>query len=94
MKKTLLGGVLALGLLSSSCLGPDNLYGSLKNWNAEVTEQDWLNEVIFVAMMVVPVYPIALLGDVLVFNTIGYWTGENPIEDPGEFPGFTRKDNK
>ncbi len=24
-------------------------------------------------------------------HTIGYWTGENPISDPGPFPGFTNE---
>lgn len=91
MKKSLIAAALTLGLLSSSCLGPNNLYNGIRNWNAEVTEQDWLNEVIFIGFWIIPVYPIASFGDIVIFNTIGYW-GENPIKDPGEFPGFSRKD--
>jgi hypothetical protein len=90
MKKTLLALVLALGLASSSCLGPDNLYGSVKNWNAEISDKDWLNELVFLGFWVLPVYPITLLADVIIFNTIGYWTGDQPITDPGPFPGFTK----
>ncbi len=92
MKKTLLASLLLLGLASSSCLGPDNLYRSVKNWNAELSEQDWLTEVVFIGLWVIPVYGIALLGDVLIFNTIDYWSGGPTINDPGPFPGFTRKD--
>lgn len=92
MKKSLLAAALTIGLGSSSCLGPDNLYHSVKNWNAEVSEQDWLNEVVYLGFMIIPVYPICLMGDVLVFNTIDYWTGKDTIADPGEFPGFSSKD--
>jgi hypothetical protein len=91
MKKALLASLLTLGLAGSSCLGPDNLYGSLKNWNAEMSDQDWLNEIVYVAFLIVPVYPVALLVDVVALNTIGYWTGEYPVKaDP--FPGFSSKD--
>ena len=74
MKKALLASVLALGLVSSSCLGPDHLYGSVKNWNAEMSDMDWLNEIVFLGLWIIPVYPITLLGDVVIFNTWGYWT--------------------
>jgi len=92
MKKTLLASLLSLGLLGSSCLGPDNLYSSIKNWNAELSDQDWLNELVFIGLNFIPVYPFALLGDVVILNTIGYWTGDNPITDPGPFSGFSSKD--
>jgi hypothetical protein len=92
MKKLFLASVLTLGLLGSSCLGPDHLYNSLKNWNAGLSNQDWVNEVVFLGLVIIPVYPIAMLGDYLVTNTIHYWSGENPVSDPGAFPGFTAKD--
>ena len=40
------------------CLGPDHLYGGLKNWNAELSEEDWVNEVLFLGLCIVPVYPM------------------------------------
>ena len=86
IRKATLAGALALGILSTSCLGPNNAHNSLRNWNAEVSDQDWVNELIFLGMNVVPVYPIAMLADVFVLNTIDYWTGENPIDEPGPFP--------
>jgi hypothetical protein len=90
LKNALIAAILALGLGSTSCLGPDRAYGSIKNWNADISEQNWLNEVVFVGMWIIPVYEFALLGDVLIFNTIGYY-GENPIKDPGAFKGFSKK---
>jgi hypothetical protein len=91
MKKALLSSALALGLCSG-CLGPDNLYNSIKNWNADLSDQDWVNEAVWLGLNIVPVYPISLIGDHLIFNTITYWTGNDTIKDPGEFPGFTSKD--
>jgi len=91
MKKSIAAAALALGLLTPACLGPDNLYGGIKNWNANVAKQDWLNEVIFVGFWILPVYPLAALGDILIFNTIEYWTGDNPVSEPEPFPGFKRE---
>lgn len=93
MKKALLSLVLALGLTTSGCLGPDRLYNTVKNWNAEMFERDWLNELVYVPMHII-VLPFCLVGDILIFNTIGYWSDNYLIEDPGPFPGFTRKDGK
>lgn len=89
MKKFFLPVLLSIVLGCSGCLGPDNLYNSIKNWNAELSEQHWVNEVVFLGLMIIPVYPLALAGDVLIFNTIGYWS-KDLINDPGEFPGFKR----
>jgi len=36
------------------------------------------------------VYPIAMFCDVLVFNTIEYWTG-SALNTPEPFPGFKRE---
>lgn len=88
IKKTLAASALTLGLLAPSCLGPNNAFNGINNWNATATDQDWLNEVIFLGLNIIPVYALALMGDMLIFNTIGYW-GENPI-GATEWPGFTK----
>jgi hypothetical protein len=93
MKKQLTAAALTLSLLTASCLGPNNAFNSIHNWNARVTDSDALKEVLFLGMVIIPVYPITLLGDYLIFNTIDYWGGENPISDPGPFPGFGKKDS-
>ena len=91
MKKVLIASMLALGLSTTSCLGPDNTYNSIKNWNAELSEQDWVNEIVFLGLTIIPVYGFSLLLDTVVFNTIGYW-GTNPITAPRPFPGFSNND--
>ena len=90
MKKSLVAAALVVSLSLQSCLGPDHLYNSVKNWNAELSDQDWVNEVAFLAMTIIPVYGIAWVGDVLIVNTVGYWSGDYPVKDPGTFPGFTK----
>jgi hypothetical protein len=92
MKKTLSALVLSVGLLSSSCLGPDHLYNSVKNWNAGLSEQDWVNELVYIGLHIIPVYGVCLVGDILVCNTVGYWSGNNLVKDPGPFPGFQKGD--
>ncbi len=92
MRKLALACILSLGFLFSGCMGPNHLMNSLNNWNAEVTEQDWINEAIFIPMSLVQVG--AWFADVLVINTFDYWSGENWLDDPGPFPAdrFTWKD--
>jgi hypothetical protein len=94
LEKTLLAGLLTvgLGLGSTSCLGPDAAYASVKQWNADLSDKDWVNEVVYIGLNIIPVYPIVLFGDIVIFNTIRYWSGESTINDRGSFEGFTSKD--
>lgn len=85
IKKSLAASALTLGLLAPSCLGPNNAFNGLNNWNAEATSMNWLNELIFFGLNIIPVYPLVYFGDVVIFNTIGYW-GNNPVGAAGEFP--------
>jgi hypothetical protein len=82
MKRSVLAAALTLGLFSSSCLGPNNAFDGLHHWNKNVSENKWGNEAIFVAFTIIPVYAIAYLGDILIFNSIEWWGGENPIDPP------------
>jgi len=82
MKKSLLAAALTLSLLGSSCLGPDNLFNGLHNWNSRATDSKWGNELIFVGFSIIPVYGFAWLGDVIIFNSIEFWGGRNPIDAP------------
>ena len=91
MKK--LFAVAALSLGATSCLGPNHMFNGLTNWNANVTEQDWVAEVIYLGLNIIPVYWFALAADGLVVNTIDYWSGNNPVSDPGAWPdNFSNKD--
>lgn len=73
-----LAGVLAL----TGCVGQYNAFRGIQSWNTRATDSRVWNSVINTAFWIVPVYPIALLGDFWVFNTIEFWSGENPLNEP------------
>ena len=37
----------------------------------------WANEAIFLGLNIIPVYGFAYLADIVVFNSIEFWTGES-----------------
>ncbi len=82
MKRTFLALSCALGLLGTSCLGPNNAFNTVNSWTSRATGSKWGNEAINVAFWIVPVYGFSLLGDIVVFNSIEWWGGENPLAEP------------
>jgi hypothetical protein len=89
IKNALTAATLTLGLCSS-CLGPNNAYNSIRDWNRDLSEQDWVVELVFLGLYILPVYPIAHFGDIVIFNTVNYWSGDNPINDPGPLDPFVK----
>lgn len=80
-KRYLTVGVVAL-LLSSmtftSCIGSFRLTNSVLKWNNQVGSK-FLNELVFFAFWILPVYEVTSLADILVLNSIEFWTGRNPL---------------
>jgi hypothetical protein len=72
--------VVVLVLLTSGCVGSFTAFNKLKDWNMRVTDQKWANELIFIPLSVTA-YPLFSLADMLVFNSVEFWTGDNPIAD-------------
>ena len=68
--------LLAATLLTSSCVGSFSLFNKLAGWNKEATGNKFLNELIFI--LISPAYAVCTVADVLVLNTIEFWTGSNP----------------
>lgn len=83
MKKTITA-LCAAALLSTSCLGPYNAFNSVSSWNSKATDNKFLNELIYIGLYIVPVYQLAAFGDAVIFNSIEFWGGENPIGKPAE----------
>lgn len=80
MKKTILTAALAALLFSSltSCMGKFALTRNLYAWNDQVSNK-FINEIIFVAFWILPVYEVCGIADLLVLNTIEFWSGDNPM---------------
>ncbi|GHT17341.1 hypothetical protein AGMMS4956_20780 [Bacteroidia bacterium] len=83
MKKIKLSiAAIALGvsaLVMSSCIGSFALTGNVYNWNKTVTNQKFVNELVFLALCAVPVYEISLFIDGFILNLIEFWTGKSPM---------------
>lgn len=80
MKKTFITAALAALLCSSmtSCMGKFALTRNLYAWNEQVSNK-FVNEVLFVAFWILPVYEVCGIADLLVLNSIEFWSGDNPM---------------
>lgn len=69
---------LAGSMLCTSCIGNFALTKKLLGWNKQIGNK-FINELVFFAFWVIPVYEVTALADVLVLNSIEFWSGTNPI---------------
>ena len=78
MKKTfkLTALLLVATIMFSSCIGSFRLTNKIKDWNSNASNK-WVNEVIFLAFHIVPVYELAMFVDAVVLNSIEFWTGKS-----------------
>ena len=74
--------LLSATIILTSCIGSFRLTNNIKDWNEGVSSK-WVNEVIFVALHIVPVYQIAIFVDAVVLNSVEFWTGSNLVVEPG-----------
>lgn len=66
-------------LAFTSCIGSFTLTKRVLAWNKQVSNK-FVNELVFFAFWVLPVYEVTALADVLVLNSIEFWSGNNPME--------------
>ncbi len=82
MKKHFLKVSVVLALMASmtltSCIGSFGLTNKLLSWNEQVGNK-FVNELVFFAFWIIPVYEVTCLADVLVLNSIEFWSGSNPV---------------
>lgn len=82
-KLSLVAVVLSGSLLFSSCVGSFGLFNRLSSWNQSIGNK-FVNELVFLACNIIPVYGVAYLADVLVINSIEFWSGSNPMANVGD----------
>lgn len=75
--------LLTATILFSSCIGSFRLTNNIKDWNEGLGDK-FVNELVFIALHIVPIYEIAIFIDGVVLNSIEFWTGENVVAEPGE----------
>ena len=82
MKKKFLlftAGILISTFMFQSCIGSFALTNKVLTWNKNVNNK-FVNELVFFAFWVLPVYEVSALADLLVINSIEFWSGNNPME--------------
>jgi hypothetical protein len=75
--------LLSASFLLSSCIGSFALHGKLVEWNQNIGSK-FLNEIVYLACNIIPVYPVVYVVDALVINSIEFWSGSNPVASIGE----------
>lgn len=83
MKKKLLALSLAT-VLFSGCYGSYGLFKKVHEINGSLGNK-WVNWIVHWAAWIIPVYPLALIADSLVLNSLEFWTGSNPIASGDTF---------
>lgn len=66
-------------ILCSSCIGSFSMFNKVTSWNKSLTDNKFVNELVFIALNIIPVYEFAIGIDYLILNTIEFWTGDNPM---------------
>ena len=67
-----------IGITASSCIGSFALTNKLLSWNRQI-DSKFVNELVFIAFWILPVYEVSALADVIVINSIEFWSGNNPV---------------
>ena len=70
--------LVASSLMFSSCIGSFGLSNKVLSWNQQIGNK-FVNELVFLGFWILPVYEISLIADVLVINTVEFWSGSNPV---------------
>ena len=71
----LLGSV---SVTQTSCMGSFGLTNKVYDWNKNIGGK-WVNELVFLVLLIVPVYEISFFIDGIILNSIEFWTGSNPV---------------
>jgi hypothetical protein len=67
----------------SGCFGSFALVRKVYGINESISDNKFIRWVVFLGFSIIPVYGISGLVDVLVLNSLEFWTGSNPLEGGG-----------
>jgi len=70
--------LLAISMLSSSCIGSFSLFNSYEKWQCNMTDSKIVNGIVGLFLQPI-VGGVCLFVDAVVLNTIEFWTGSNPM---------------
>ncbi len=70
----------AFGLATTTgCFGSFQLTRKVYAFNQTVSQDKWVQELVFLGMNIVPIYGLAAFADAVFANSVEFWTGTNPL---------------
>lgn len=83
--KKIVASVLVFAFLAAGCTGSFNLTKKVYNFHRSQSDK-WTDELCFLLVTLIPVYSLATFADAIVFNSIEFWTGKNPVDTASADP--------
>jgi hypothetical protein len=77
----LIGLVAFVLVVGPGCYGGFNLTRQVYTWNTNLGSK-WVNEVIFLGFVIIPVYGVTIIGDGLIVNSVEFWGGGSIVNEP------------
>lgn len=78
MKKTI-AVVVIIAFFTTGCTGSFNLTRKVYNFHRSQADK-WSDELCFLLVALLPIYGLATFADAIIFNSIEFWTGKNPVD--------------
>jgi len=72
--------VLIVTFFTTGCTGSFELTHKVYNFHHSQADK-WSNELCFLVVALIPIYSFAMLGDAIIFNSVEFWTGKNPVDE-------------
>ncbi|NVJ21746.1 MULTISPECIES: DUF3332 domain-containing protein [Myxococcus] len=85
--------VLCAGFISmhtTGCFGSFKLTQKIWQFNKNISGQKFVQWLMFLVLVIIPVYEIGTLIDALIINSIEFWSGNNPVSSADGGDGDTR----
>lgn len=77
--KKIVASIVILAFFTTGCTGPFNLTHKVYNFHRSQADK-WSDELCFLLVALLPIYSIAIFADAIIFNSIEFWTGKNPVD--------------
>ncbi len=79
MKKAIakIGALTAVAVSLSGCVGSNAVTGYVMGFNLKAVDNRYARGGL--NMLLAPVYGVAIAADYIVFNSLEFWTGKNPL---------------
>jgi hypothetical protein len=81
--KKLAACFLILAFVFTGCTGSFKVTKAVYHFHREQKEK-FVDELLFLGCVILPVYGIAMLADAIILNTVEFWTGRNPMTSTGD----------